>query len=72
MLLSFQELLASDFFLKSDENIGSRNEATAEWCCCTKREDPVHLLYTISIEISLDKRWVSQASGFHPAGLELG
>lgn len=64
VLLSFQELLASDFFLKSDENIGSRNKATAKRCCCTKREDPVNLLPTNSTEINLDKvtvtgKWLS-------------
>lgn len=64
VLLSFRELLASDFFLKSDENIGSRNESTAEQCCCRKREDPVNLLHTNSTEINLDKvgvtgKWLS-------------
>lgn len=64
VLLSSQGLLTSDFFQKSDENIGSRNESTAKRCCCTKREDPVNLFYTICTEISLDKvsvtgKWLS-------------
>lgn len=64
VLLSFQGLLTSDFFWKSDKNIGSRNESTAKRCCCAKREEPVNLLYTISTEISLDKvsvagKWLS-------------
>ncbi|KAF2985579.1 hypothetical protein EK904_004451, partial [Melospiza melodia maxima] len=50
-----KQLLASDFSLKSDENIGNRNESTAKQGCCTKREEPVNLLHTNSTESNLDK-----------------
>lgn len=75
VLLSFQELLASDLFLKSDENIGSGNESTAERCCCTKREDPVNLFHTNSTEINLDKvsvagKWFSPSRACTRLGKE--
>lgn len=75
VLLSFQELLVSDFSLKSDENIGSRNESTAKRGCCTKREEPVNLLHINSTESNLDKvsiagKWLSPSRAYTRLGNE--